>query len=965
LAWLAGSTSLGISITAALIFIPKQLWKRWRLRLVDRIDQVLRRKVSRFGRHYREFMLSSLRRIDVKGLATIGFYTPELDEVFVDVSLAYRAPHQIPEGVLTQTPADVTDRRSLKEFLDNEDPAVLAVVGVPGSGKTTLLRHTARALCRHPRGRRRTVPMLLYLRDHVTKIVANPHVPLPELIVDTLGRMGTTEPPGWFEQHVRAGRGVVLLDGLDEVAKKEDRTKVSAWVAEQTRQYPRNDFVITSRPQGYRDAPIDGAVVVQVRNFTGEQVSRLVHGWYLAIERHATNESGPDVHLRANEAAEDLLKRLDANPALHDLTVNPLLLTMIANVHRFRGALPGSRTDLYAEICQVMLSRRQEAKNLTVELSGDKKEALLRRLAFVMMQNQVRDVARADLIAELKPLLRRMSTQLTEEKFLADVSSNGLLIERESGQYSFAHLTFQEYLAAGYIRDNGLVQTLADAIYDPWWREVTLLYAARAEGDLIVKACLNSGSIPTLSLAFDIAEQDGEFAPELRGQLNEILNTASSDAERRHLRNGILVAKHLRDRIRTETGTRVCALPINFVVYGYFMEDTDNPPPDSPVTEQVTGVRATDAIAFVRWANDVTGSTPEYRLPTRAEIDDPAIQRALAATPTLSVWVDSGDPTQPELWTPTGSKHLNTIDGEILTHHLATDFARSTSTLVRLVLGRSLSSIREVGQVLAFARAPAPALTRSCARDLILARDFARNFILARDFTLERALDRAIALSWDLDSALTRELDHARDIDHARTLTRELDYTLVTARDIDRACALDHTLALDCDHSLVFDLIGNPIAMGKALSRALADTPYRSDSMIPTWLEGFIGAFVAQTRISGTTLAVQLDALANALRVGQESLLALPEATCGDWARAVVIRLEEIALPVLTRRKPVTTETATAIRIAALCLAVEADDDGQSLAGDAYRHIAAGITLMERRANGDVSATETIMLATS
>ncbi|HEV8563022.1 MAG TPA: NACHT domain-containing protein [Actinophytocola sp.] len=528
-------TGGGVSLAGGTI-----LWKRWRAEIVDIIDRAVHRKVTRFGRQYREYMLGSLRRIDVKGLATIGFYTPELDEVFVDVSLAYRAPHQIPEGVLTQTPAEVTDRHSLNDFLDNEDPAVLAVVGVPGSGKTTLLRHTARALCRHPRGRR-TVPLLLYLRDHVTKIVANPQVTLPMLVVDTLGRMGTTEPPGWFEQHLRAGHAVVLLDGLDEVAKKEDRAKVAAWVTDQTRQYPRNDFVITSRPQGYRDAPIDGATVVQVRSFTGEQVTRLVHGWYLAIERHATNEAGPDVHLRANEAADDLLKRLDTNPALHDLTVNPLLLTMIANVHRFRGALPGSRTDLYAEICQVMLSRRQEAKNLPIELSGDKKEALLRRLAFVMMQKQVRDVARTDLITELKPLLRRVSTQLTEERFLADVSSNGLLIERESGWYSFAHLTFQEYLAAGYVRVNGLVQVLADAVDDPWWLETTLLCAARADGDLIVKACLDSGSVPALSLAFGIAEQGGELAPELRAQLDDVLTSTDMTPERRRLRNGVPV----------------------------------------------------------------------------------------------------------------------------------------------------------------------------------------------------------------------------------------------------------------------------------------------------------------------------------------------------------------------------------------------------------------------------------------
>ncbi len=125
LGWLLGSATT-VSIIAAVLFIPRELWKRWRLRIVDHLDVALRRKVSRFDRRYREFMLSSLRFIDIKGLATVGHFTPELDAVFVDVSLAYRAPQEIPEGLLAHISADVTDRHSITEFLDLPDPTVLA-----------------------------------------------------------------------------------------------------------------------------------------------------------------------------------------------------------------------------------------------------------------------------------------------------------------------------------------------------------------------------------------------------------------------------------------------------------------------------------------------------------------------------------------------------------------------------------------------------------------------------------------------------------------------------------------------------------------------------------------------------------------------------------------------------------------------------------------------------------------------
>src|SRR6266542_229143 len=108
---------------------------RWRDRLVDRVDEGLLRRLSHFGGRYREYLLSSLRFIDLKGLATIGYHTPELDEVFVDVSLALRAPHQVPGDPLADLPAGVTERASIWEFLDRSGPVVLAVIGAPGAAR--------------------------------------------------------------------------------------------------------------------------------------------------------------------------------------------------------------------------------------------------------------------------------------------------------------------------------------------------------------------------------------------------------------------------------------------------------------------------------------------------------------------------------------------------------------------------------------------------------------------------------------------------------------------------------------------------------------------------------------------------------------------------------------------------------------------------------------------------------------
>jgi hypothetical protein len=83
-----------------------------------------------------------------------------------------------------------------------------------------------------------------------------------------------------------------------------------------------------------------------------------------------------------------------------------------------------------------------------------------------------------------------------------------------------------------------------------------------------------------------------------------------------------------------------------------------------------------------------------------------------------------------------------------------------------------------------------------------------------------------------------------------------------------------------------------------------------------------------------------------------------------DVAATIGSHIQETATPVFNRQEHLTPVLATSIRLAALCLAVEADDRDQRELGEDFRKIAAGVTLIERRANGDDPATEMIILVT-
>ncbi|MES4901855.1 MULTISPECIES: NACHT domain-containing protein [unclassified Streptomyces] len=670
---------------AAVAFAAKVYGKvadRWVDRAADAVDRRLKWRISRVERDYRAYVLRHHRFIDLKGLATRGDYTPGLEEVFVDVSLVPRPAHEASQEPLAGpvlwplpggTDGGVPVRRSIREFIGRPEGAALAVIGAPGTGKTTMLKHLALGLARERGGRgRRDLPVLLLLRDHAGAITANPALTLPEVIGASLRRPPDDELPGWFDRQLQDGRCVVLLDGLDEVAREEDRRNVSKWVEEQIEQYEPNDFVLTSRPHGYASAPVNRARVLQVRRFTGEQITRFVHGWYRAIERLSTGTDDAAVADRAEEGARDLLARLHARPVLYDLAANPLLLTMIANVHRYRGALPGSRAELYGEICEVLLWRRQEAKGATAapdELSGAKKELVARELAYVMMADRLRDI-RGEYASEvLRPVLLRVAATMSSREFLEAMAASGLLVERERGLYAFAHLTLQEHLAALHIQHRGLVDVLVAGVDDDWWRETTLLYAARVDPAPVVEACLaeESLTINKLALAFDCEEEATELAPATAvrlGALRHQLMEGPVDSPRRRLMTGVTLARSLRQAVRLGEDTLVCARPVTKEVYRLFAAERDTPAApgltDGPADDVAVGMTRTEAVAFVRWVNARAGGEFGYRLPTRAEAEDEAFGLVLGPGD-RPVWCQddpgAGPDAPPLLWVPDGAGH--------------------------------------------------------------------------------------------------------------------------------------------------------------------------------------------------------------------------------------------------------------------------------------------------------------------
>ncbi|UNU25464.1 NACHT domain-containing protein [Microcoleus vaginatus HSN003] len=534
-----------------LIPVTNQLAPRFRAKrqqladsFADGIWNKFEDSTSAFQRQYYQGLTYICRDYQTQGLDRDR--TLNLQKVFVPLKIAATEAANIrPEMV--QRLKDETNNSKTTEIGDflaaiDKNPGYrrMAVLGAPGSGKTTLLRYLTQTYATKQqrkvhRKAPKLIPILLYLRDVRQEIVNNNQLTLAELITQQIQQQQQkygleNPPPNWFAEKIRQNECLVMLDGLDEVADKTQRQQVSRWVDQQMQRYPDTAFILTSRPFGYKTARLQQDVtVLEVQPFNLKQMEQFIGSWYLETE--VISHAGQDdagVRGEAKQQADDLIKRIKNSKPLADMAVNPLLLTMIATVHRRGSALPGKRVELYKEICQVLLERRQRAKNIAEPLTATQKQSVLQVLAFELMQQKTREFKLSDGINLIKDKLADVAgSGANPDEFIQQVRDvSGLLVEKEVGVYEFAHLSFQEYLAAVQIKESNQESLLIGNINQSWWAETIRLYAAQSNASNLIRTILAmpSPSVEEMALAYDCLDEGLSVNPDVRQQLEQRLN---------------------------------------------------------------------------------------------------------------------------------------------------------------------------------------------------------------------------------------------------------------------------------------------------------------------------------------------------------------------------------------------------------------------------------------------------------
>ncbi|MFJ2770570.1 NACHT domain-containing protein [Streptomyces sp. NPDC087300] len=468
-------------------FVARTLLEQTRQidRIVTTLDLLVERVPAQsvedagFEERYRQYLVRRHGQLTIYG-ADFDDEWP-LDVAYFSLEITERAERRTENG---EQPLPSPPRRA--ERVLAECRRVL-LRGGTGAGKTTLVQWLAVAseqqVSEGPAYLIGLVPFVLRVR-HL--LAGEGRLPGPERFLE-LADCPYAPPPGWAERVLEAGRGLLLIDDVDEVPQA-DREQVRRWIRQLLAAFPGNRWLVTTRPSA---VPLDWLAAEGFTEFRLEPMRE--DDIELFIERWS--RASPLGEFSGGEL-RSFLSEMRRREDFGKLATNPLLCTLLCTLHRDRrGYLPGGgRTQLYVAALQMMLTRRDRERgvfrsSLQYGLDPDAQLALLGELAYWMIRNDCREMRRSDAIWLIGRSLTAMarefagvgSTESGADVYRTLLEGSGLLREQADGVVDFAHPTFQDYLGARAALAARDLPLLVSNAHKEQWADVVRM--AVAQGD--------------------------------------------------------------------------------------------------------------------------------------------------------------------------------------------------------------------------------------------------------------------------------------------------------------------------------------------------------------------------------------------------------------------------------------------------------------------------------------------------
>lgn len=376
-----------------------------------------------------EILQAQLAVADRFPYTLLGVDAPKVSSLYVPEVLSWKNPSGPDTGPATVTTALNKHRNIL-------------ITAEPGGGKTMAARRLVhRIAARWLRKNGTDVPLsepvaALYL----SAVDIVPGRPWAEAVTDAVvssGRFYARPDPALFAQRAQGVRWLMVIDGLDEIADRDDRLKILQLLGELMDGSSPYLFVLVSRPLPDEELRLLGPKLPRfaLGRFDAERLRMFSERWF-------TGREVPD------DTADRFLAAIDTAD-LAEVVAVPLFATIAAAVAESPDDLPRSRLDLYERFVEELLeaSRPDYDRTPYAAWLRSRRSALVEHLAQSYLANGVVRVEAAERWAN------RMRPQDLPRPRTAVADLRHCLVETgvvtlDDDVVRFPHKSVAEYLTA-------------------------------------------------------------------------------------------------------------------------------------------------------------------------------------------------------------------------------------------------------------------------------------------------------------------------------------------------------------------------------------------------------------------------------------------------------------------------------------------------------------------------------------
>lgn len=321
--------------------------------------------------------------------------------------------------------------RSIRNLLKNESKII--ITGTGGVGKSILCKHLFLNAIKETD----LIPIFIELRCLNT--IDDKEISLFDVIYQALTDNGFGLEKKYFEQSMKKGGYIVILDGFDEVNREKSNT-VTKEILSLCSKYNLNKYIVSSRPTdefiGWNDFSEMTTMPLSKRQALSLIGKIEFEG---IIKEKFTRELGKNLYDKYSSFAS-----------------NPLLLNIMLLTFDNHASIPDKLNDFYEQAFSALFSMHDATKDaytrdIRTGLGCEDFKTIFSYICFKTYFRYEFEFTEAKLHKYIKEAKEKLcKNQFRIEDYQEDLLYSVCMLIKEGLNYSFSHRSFQEYFAAYY-----------------------------------------------------------------------------------------------------------------------------------------------------------------------------------------------------------------------------------------------------------------------------------------------------------------------------------------------------------------------------------------------------------------------------------------------------------------------------------------------------------------------------------